>query len=169
MALLPDSAANPLWQLREDFLAKNAPLGALEQHLAQWEWIEGAVLIAKPCHATHLWGKRAQRNALKPLIEQVQRRGHPDLLEDEMRAATIAPDCASYRAVSWWLRAHGVETFREPDRIALVRGISPPLWNRLIAGEIPKPHALWHGHLARALLADSDTPAWNPKHAKSCI
>lgn len=134
IALLPDRATNPRRLGVMHNLNENTRVGEAERYLAQWEWIEGAILIAKPHTASYHWNRRCQRDGVERIVQQARQRGCVDW-DDYLALAQIAPDEDSASACCWWLRANGMDIYYVPELIASLQVLPPPLWNRVLQGE----------------------------------
>lgn len=134
IALLPDRAVNPLRFRVMYRLNESTRIGEAERYLAQWEWIEGAILIAKPHTASYHWNRRFQRDGVERIVQQARRRGYVDW-EDDFTLMQIAPDADSFGACHWWLHANGISVYHDHRLSEILQALPPLVRNRLLQGE----------------------------------
>ncbi len=147
-------------------------LGALESYLAQWEWIEGQVLVATPRFASYWWNRRYPRDVVNRIIERVKQRGYFNG-DDYFLALQIAPDTEPLDYAWWWFAINGVATysFNQPD-VLLMQAMGEGLWRRLLNGEtlrvsdLPTPalkqlhHMVYESALRSVWMEIPDAESW---------
>ncbi|MCX7993195.1 MAG: hypothetical protein N2651_05955 [Fimbriimonadales bacterium] len=136
VALILDSETFP-YDADYEFVNPNATLrlGVLEMYLAQWEWIEGSVLVAKPEFASYTWNRRYPRDVPNKIIEQVKRRGY-FTGDDYLLALRLTPDAKSLNEAWWWFEVNGVQAYRfDQEDVRLLDKMGTAIWRRLLQGE----------------------------------
>lgn len=135
-ALLPDYAVNPRNVSFEMSLKETpAPLSQFETYLAQWEWIEGAALVAKPRFASYWWNRRYPRPVVDALVERVKQRGYVDA-DDYFAAVRLTPEPEMLNYADWWFEVNNIELYvYDEHNIRLLEAIGAALWQRLQKGE----------------------------------
>ncbi|MFN3689729.1 MAG: hypothetical protein ACK4UU_02255, partial [Fimbriimonadales bacterium] len=136
IALLPENAVD-LYTDNFDNPSPDADtkIGALESYLAQWEWIEGPVLVAKPRLASYWWNRRYPRERINSIIERAQQRGYLNS-DDYILARQLAPEVELLDYANWWFEINGIEAywFDQPN-VQLLQTMGSGLWQRLLRGE----------------------------------
>jgi hypothetical protein len=135
-ALVPDYAVNPR-NVSFEVSLKETPalLSQFEEYLAQWEWIEGAALVAKPRFASYWWNRRYPRPGVDMLVERVKQRGYVDA-DDYFTAVRLTSEPEMLNYADWWFEVNNIELYTYvKHNIRLLEAMGAALWQRLQRGE----------------------------------